>query len=203
MNRFDRIIFILIMAFVFVTPLLREEAHGQLKKAPSLIYETRKDSFSLPAGIRPLSKEMKAPEEKITVSKIEIPSVDTPLKLRAILISDHVRLASIDRSIVTVGDLIHGEKVLEIRPDRVLLEKEGVRIIHFWDEGFPDLLKRIHDPPVLLFVNGDTDCLSIPGFAVVGTRSPTLYGKTVTRMLCSQMAVISTPRSSNRCTTSV
>ena len=125
MNRFDRIIFILIMAFVFVTPFLREESHGQLKKAPSLIYETRKDSFSLPAGIRPLSKEMKAPEEKITVSKIEIPSVDTPLKLKAILISDHVRLASIDRSIVTVGDLIHGEKVIEIRPDRVLLEKEG------------------------------------------------------------------------------
>lgn len=113
------------MTFVFVTPLLTEEAHGQLKKTPSLIYEIRKDPFSLPAGIRPLSKETKVPEEKITFSKIESPSVDTPLKLKAILISDHVRMASIDRSIVTIGDLIHGEKVLEIRPDRVILEKEG------------------------------------------------------------------------------
>jgi hypothetical protein len=32
-------------------------------------------------------------------------------------------LASIDRHIVTVGDSIHGEKVLEIRKDRVILGK--------------------------------------------------------------------------------
>jgi len=67
-------------------------------------------------------------------------------------------------------------------------EKEGAGIIHLWERGFPELLKRIHDPPVLLFVKGDADCLSLPGFAVVGTRSPTLYGKTVTHMLCGQMA---------------
>jgi hypothetical protein len=55
----------------------------------------------------------------------EIKPVETPLKLKAILISDHIRLASIDRSIVTVGDLVNDEKVLEIRPDRVILGKEG------------------------------------------------------------------------------
>lgn len=138
MIRSERIAFILIMAFVSVTPLLSEGAYGQVKKPPSLIYETRKDPFSLPAGVRPLSKEtkqMKPPEEKITVSKIEIPSVDTPLKLKAILIRDHVRLASIDRSIVTVGDLIHGEKVIEIRPDRVTLEKEGRKRTIFLEQS--------------------------------------------------------------------
>ncbi|MBN1895336.1 DNA-processing protein DprA [bacterium] len=67
-------------------------------------------------------------------------------------------------------------------------EKEGVRIMHFWEKGFPELLKRIHDPPVLLFIKGNADALSLPGFAVVGTRSPTLYGRTVARMLCGQMA---------------
>jgi DNA processing protein len=67
-------------------------------------------------------------------------------------------------------------------------EKEGAAIIHFWEKGFPELLKRIHDPPVLLFVKGNEGCLSRPGFAVVGTRSPTGYGRAVTRMLCGQMA---------------
>jgi hypothetical protein len=43
--------------------------------------------------------------------------------VKAILISDHARLALIDRHIVTVGDSIHGEKVLEINTDRVILGK--------------------------------------------------------------------------------
>jgi predicted mannosyl-3-phosphoglycerate phosphatase (HAD superfamily) len=47
----------------------------------------------------------------------------SPLKVKAILISDHVRLALIDRHIVTVGDSIHDEKILEIRTDRVILGK--------------------------------------------------------------------------------
>jgi type II secretory pathway component PulC len=51
--------------------------------------------------------------------------VESSLKLKAVLISDRIQLASIDRSIVTVGDLVNGEKVLEIRSDRVILEKEG------------------------------------------------------------------------------
>ncbi len=45
------------------------------------------------------------------------------LEVKAILISDRLRLASIDHQIVTVGDLIHDERVLEIQTDRVVLEK--------------------------------------------------------------------------------
>jgi hypothetical protein len=47
----------------------------------------------------------------------------SPLKVKTILISDHVRLALIDRHIVKVGDSIHDEKVLEIKTDRVILGK--------------------------------------------------------------------------------
>lgn len=107
--------------------------HAQIKKKPSLILEARKDPFSLPSGVRLLSKETPVQEDKklqpITteIKPVEIKPAETPLKLKAILISDHIRLASIDRSIVTVGDSINGEKVLEIRPDRVVLEKEGKR----------------------------------------------------------------------------
>ncbi len=44
-------------------------------------------------------------------------------KVNAILITDSRKLASIDHRVVAVGDLINGEKVLEIKPDRVILEK--------------------------------------------------------------------------------
>jgi hypothetical protein len=101
------------------------EVHAQLKKKPSLFQETRKDPFSLPSGVRLLSKESPVQEDKRLQPIAEIKPVETLLKLKAILISDHIRLASIDRSIVTVGDLVNDEKVLEIRPDRVILGKEG------------------------------------------------------------------------------
>ena len=48
-----------------------------------------------------------------------------PYKVKAILISDHLRLATIGRFIVTIGDTIHDETVLEIKTDRVILGKEG------------------------------------------------------------------------------
>ncbi len=52
-----------------------------------------------------------------------------------LLIGDHIRLASIDRSIVTVGDLVNDEKILEIRPDRVTLGKEGKKRTIFLEQS--------------------------------------------------------------------
>lgn len=131
MARYQRIIFILLVFLVSIIHLSNAgKVNAQTKKKPSLIQETRKDPFSLPTGVRLLSKDVPVQEDKqlqsITVIKpVETKPAETPLKLKAILISDQVRLASIDRSIVTVGDSIKGEKVLEILPDRVILEKEG------------------------------------------------------------------------------
>lgn len=53
----------------------------------------------------------------------------------------------------------------------------GVRIITLWDPAYPERLKTIHDPPVLVYVRG-----TIPGsmsVAVVGTRRPSPYGAAV------------------------
>lgn len=38
-------------------------------------------------------------------------------------------MASINHKVVAVGDLIDGEKVLEIKPDRVILEKDGRKYV--------------------------------------------------------------------------
>lgn len=57
------------------------------------------------------------------------------------------------------------------------LSKLNGKIITYWDEDYPELLKRIYYPPILLYVIGkltETDKNSI---AIVGTRMPTNYGK--------------------------
>jgi DNA processing protein len=52
----------------------------------------------------------------------------------------------------------------------------GVQIVTLDDPEYPQHLKQIYDPPLLLYVRGDVQVLSQPGIAVVGTRHPTPYG---------------------------
>lgn len=79
-----------------------------------------KNPFELPLGV-----QMRADEEGESAVAKE-PHIN---KLTAILITDSRKLASIDHKVVAVGDLINGEKVLEIRPDRVILEKGGRKYV--------------------------------------------------------------------------
>lgn len=55
------------------------------------------------------------------------------------------------------------------------------------DEGYPSLLYEIPDPPPVLYYRGQLDLLTAcqfdPGIGIVGTRSPSEYGKRWTRRL--------------------
>jgi hypothetical protein len=105
------------------------KAYGQTKGEILLFQKGERDPFLLPQGVRLLSKSDAALVTKGALPALETKPVDIPppLTVKAILMSDHVRLASIDRYIVTVGDFIGDEKILEIEPDRVVLGKGDKR----------------------------------------------------------------------------
>jgi hypothetical protein len=112
--------------FVGITMMDPMMANGQSKGRTILSQGSGMDPFLLPSGIRLLSKTDTVLGIKGIPSKTEGKPNDMlppPLKVKAILIGDHVRLALINRHIVTVGDSIHDEKVLEIKTDRVILGK--------------------------------------------------------------------------------
>lgn len=69
------------------------------------------------------------------------------------------------------NDLVEGQ--------RVLVEKFGVKIISIWDEAYPELLKQIYDPPIILFCKGNTELLKQKSLGLVGTRTPSRYGKEI------------------------
>lgn len=63
-------------------------------------------------------------------------------------------------------------------------ESSNIKIISIEDDLFPRRLKFIPDPPVLLYVKGNTDVLNKPlAVAIIGTREPTDYGKKAGRDL--------------------
>jgi DNA processing protein len=58
-----------------------------------------------------------------------------------------------------------------------LAEKSGVWIISLDDERYPPVLKRIYDPPVVLYIKGSLTSSDNLGIAIVGTRRCSLYGQ--------------------------
>lgn len=84
-----------------------------------------RDPFELPPGVGLKTTEEKE-SPKVIKSHIK--------KVTAILITDSRKVASINHKVVTIGDLIDGERVLEIEPDRVVLENGGRRHVIMLEE---------------------------------------------------------------------
>lgn len=58
-----------------------------------------------------------------------------------------------------------------------LAERLGVWVMHFNDERYPPVLKRIYDPPPILYVRGALTRQDNLAAAIVGTRRCSIYGR--------------------------
>jgi DNA protecting protein DprA len=56
------------------------------------------------------------------------------------------------------------------------LKSEGIEVVHFDQEKFPESLRQIPKPPKWLFVQGNLSILDRPAIAIVGTRHPSKDG---------------------------
>jgi hypothetical protein len=118
--------------------LPKDEASPLQKKSEG----TRlRNPFLLPSGVYFLSKEGAGfgRKEKGKRPEAKLEEIETSLyKVRAILISDQIRLATIGSHIVTVGDKIDGETIFEIKSDRVILGKgDRKRTLHLRQSPVP------------------------------------------------------------------
>jgi DNA processing protein len=68
------------------------------------------------------------------------------------------------------------------------LAKTGATFLTYEDEAYPERLREIFDPPVLLWIRGNCELLAQPSIAVVGTRHPTPYGTGMAEMLSRDLA---------------
>jgi len=54
-----------------------------------------------------------------------------------------------------------------------------VQQIHITDKNYPEKLKNIYDPPIIIYALGNIEILNYISVAVIGSREPTFYGKKV------------------------
>ncbi|WNR46633.1 DNA-processing protein DprA [Paenibacillus roseipurpureus] len=60
-----------------------------------------------------------------------------------------------------------------------MYHRQAIQIVTRLDEDYPAQLQEIAQPPWVLYVKGDVKQLLRPHLGIVGTRTPTLYGKRI------------------------
>ena len=87
-------------------------------------------------------------------------------------------------------------KTVRSREVRQLMEEcsaNGIRIITLDDEEYPDALRQIVDPPIVLFVRGTLEGLRDEiVITVIGSRRPSEYSLDITGRICGELAKLGT-----------
>ncbi|MBN2297014.1 MAG: DNA-processing protein DprA [Deltaproteobacteria bacterium] len=68
------------------------------------------------------------------------------------------------------------------------LDRLGATVIGMGDPSYPEALRHIADPPVALYIRGSIDDLQ-PAVAIVGTRSPSHYGKEMAHRMARDLSI--------------
>lgn len=107
------------------------------------------------------------------------------------------RIPELDRSdlmqIPGIGAML-AEKIVsfdwdaEVSRELAVAERGGVRIFTRYDAGYPEILRHIYDPPLVLYVRGNLPEFGDKSVAVVGSRRVSRYGEEMTAMLAREAA---------------
>jgi DNA processing protein len=89
---------------------------------------------------------------------------------------------------VSAQSLATGKSAELAREEVARATAAGVAMISTDDPFYPPRLMEIYDPPLILYVRGNTEVLTRPGLAIVGTRHPTPYGSGMAERLASDLA---------------
>ena len=125
---------------------------------------------------------------KIGVQKVRnlVSKINSPEKIFTLSERELCRIEGIDqksaRAIRSFKDFDIGKKLA----DKTI--SHDMAILTLWDKEYPQLLKKIYDPPVLLFTIGKPLKAKEDTVAIVGTRTSTQYGKRVTIKLATELS---------------
>ncbi|MCX7876868.1 MAG: DNA-processing protein DprA [Melioribacteraceae bacterium] len=102
-----------------------------------------------------------------------------------ILIADIKDLQNVDGlNVILCNKIINQKKYFEEYRKNFDIEFEklnkiNARIITYFDDEYPELLKNIYFPPIILYTVGNLELLKSNSISIVGTRVPSNYGKTI------------------------
>lgn len=78
-----------------------------------------------------------------------------------------------------VAAIVEGRASVDPAAEEQRAARSGIRLVTFLDAEYPAALKTIHDPPLVLYIQGTMSAADRHGLAIVGTRHATHYGSSV------------------------
>ena len=63
------------------------------------------------------------------------------------------------------------------------MQKNNIKVINLYNNNYPQKLKQIYDPPIVLYLKGNEKILNEYGLAIVGCRDCTKYGEYVSKKI--------------------
>lgn len=85
-------------------------------------------------------------------------------------------------------ELLNLDKTEFLRKIEDELYKNDVMVVTYVSKDYPEKLKVIDDPPLVLYAKGDVSLLSKKSISIVGTRSPSEYGKIVCERFTKELS---------------
>lgn len=96
--------------------------------------------------------------------------------------------AGLPRNIV--GILKQTRKTLQPETYTQNIIKSGIKILTIFDDSYPESLKHISDPPLLLYYKGNLLKTDQKAIAIVGSRKISGYGKIVTEKFTKELVAV-------------
>jgi len=88
---------------------------------------------------------------------------------------------------ITVKKIKSGVDKVFVKRQLEYLENTQTQVFSYWDEKYPLRLKSIYDPPAFLFLKGDLSLIANESVGIVGSRTPSEYGKSITQKLARDL----------------
>jgi DNA processing protein len=82
------------------------------------------------------------------------------------------------------------EKSVALSAELKRIKEFGCHVLIQSDENYPELLRQIYDPPLVLYVKGELTAKDKNAVALVGSRMTTPYGVETARRLAYQLAYV-------------
>ena len=84
--------------------------------------------------------------------------------------------------------ILQSKKVLERAEQEIkFIESNNIEPLFFTDKKYPQRLKNCSDSPLMLYYKGNADLNTEKIVAVVGTRTPSIYGKQTTEKFITEL----------------
>lgn len=84
--------------------------------------------------------------------------------------------------------LLDYQEHFDLKKELSLCDKLGIRVLYCFEESYPQDLLHIHNPPLVLYVQGSFPFQNLLGIAVVGSRKCSVKGRTLSFKISADLA---------------